>query len=184
MLFRSKNWLLLRAACRRQQGFDPEDCCRRVDAGSKTRLRQLLEDGEVDGALLFWHQVPLLTADGVFAEICDLLDLLPVIGAGVFPSTFFVLNESLLAAQPELVRGFCRAVAAAIEALRQDATGWCRAAADSASNPALRAKWLARIGIPWQTGMTAALARLAAELTGLALPAGTFAMEFLDGEKS
>lgn len=180
-----KNWLLLRAACRRHHGFDPQDCCRRIDAGSKTRLRQLLQDGEVDGALLFWHQVPAAVAGGVFGEICDLLELLHGLGEGICPSTFFVMHDALLAGQPELVRGFCRAVAATIAGLREDGAAWLGAAgAPESEAPALRAKWLARIGLPWHGGMTEELAQLATRLAGQALPAGTFATEFLNGEQS
>lgn len=178
-----KNWLLLRAACRRQLGRDPAECCTRIDAGSKTRLQQLLADGEVDGALLFWHQIPAATASGAWVEVCDLLDLLPLLGSPVCPSTFFVFREPLLTEHPGLVRGFAQAVAAAIAALRLDGAAWRRAAnADPASAAALRRKWLARIGLPWQPALTAELARLACDLTGQALPDGTFAIDFLQGE--
>jgi len=180
-----KNWLLLRAACRKLHGFDPEASCRRIDAGSKTRLRQLLLDGEVDGALLFWHQVPALTADGAFAEICDLLELLPAIDARVMPSSFFVLSDTMLDRQPAVVHGFCRAVAAAIAALRQDASAWQRLAnVGDAVAPALRSKWLARVGLAWKAGMAGELGELAAQLTSQVLDAGTFAMEYLQEQPS
>lgn len=179
-----KNWLLLRAACRRQSGFDPESACRRVDAGSKTRLRQLLGSGEVDAALVYWHQAPALTAEGC-GEIRDLLDLLPVLETGVFPSTFFVIPDSLCAETPERVRGFSRAVGAAIAALRADPAAWRRAAGvGEGVAEALRQKWLARIGLPWRAGIADELAELANRLTGERLPDGTLAMEFLQGDKS
>ncbi len=183
-----KNWLLLCAACRRQLGFDPEECCTRIDAGSKTALRELLVNGEIDAALLYWHQVPAITADGHFAEVCDLLGLLPALGARVFPSTFFVMRDHWLEQQPEVARGFGRAVAAAIRILREDVAAWRRAVRVDAIGDgiaeALRAKWLARIGIPWQSGMVAELARLSGLLAGQTLPAGTFANELLQGETS
>lgn len=180
-----KNWLLLRAACRRRLDFDPETRCTRVDAGSKTRLQQLLAAGEVDAALVYWHQVPALTVAGEFEEICDLLDLLPDLGTTVFPSTFFVVKDALLAEQPELARGFGRAAAAAIAALRDDPAAWrCAAGAGEATADALRDKWLARIGLPWQAGMADELDQLANQLAGQALPAGTLATEFLQGDKS
>lgn len=177
-----KNWLLLRAACRRQRGFDPGTVCRRVDAGSKTRLRELLLAGEVDAALVYWHQAPTLVAEGC-REVCDLLDLLPVLDTGVFPSTFFVMPDALIARAPEVVRGFGRAAAAAIAALGADPAAWHRAAgAEGKTAEALRRKWLARIDLPWLPGMADRLAQLARQLTGEPLPAGTFATELLQGD--
>lgn len=175
-----KNWLLLRAVCRERHGFDAQDCCLRIDAGSKTRLRQLLQDGAIDAALLFWHQVPAVVADGAFCEICDLVDALQDLGERACPSTFFVLPDALLTDQPALVRGFCRAVATAIAELRRDASAWQRAAGLATHGlDALRAKWMARIGLPWQSGMVPDLARLAQRLAGQSLPPGTFATKFL-----
>ena len=177
-----KNWLLLRAACRELHGFDPEAVCTRVDAGSKTTLREQLLDGRVDAALLYWHQVPALVAGGDFVEICDLLDVLPLLGVRTVPSTFFVFSDALLAAQPELVRGFARAVAAAVCLLRDDAAAWhalTGSSAETADGRALRSKWLARIPLAWDGTMHADLRRLAAGLGEPELPDGVFAAGFL-----
>lgn len=177
-----KNWLLLRAACRQLHGFDPESVCTRVDAGSKTMLREQLLDGRVDAALLYWHQVPALVAGGNFVEICDLLDVLPRLGVRTVPSTFFVFSDALLAAQPELVRGFARAVAAAVRLLRDDAAAWhalAGSAAETADGRALRGKWLARIPLAWDNTMVADLRQLAACLGETEFPDGVFAAGFL-----
>jgi len=177
-----KNWLLLRAACRQLHGFDPEAVCMRVDAGSKTTLREQLVDGRVDAALLYWHQVPALVAGGGFVEVCDLLEVLPLLGRRVVPSTFFVFSDALLAAQPELVSGFARAVAAAVRLLRDDAAAWYAVTsrdAATAEGQALRAKWLARIAPDWDETMHAELRQLAASLGEPELPDGVFAAGFL-----
>jgi len=177
-----KNWLLLRAACRQLHGFDPEAVCTRIDAGSKTTLREQLLNGRVDAALLYWHQVPALVAGGGFVEVCDLLEVLPSLGRRVVPSTFFVFSDALLAAQPELVRGFARAVAAAVRLLRDDAAAWhalTGSDAATAEGRALRAKWLARIPLAWDGAMRADLRQLAACLGEPELPDGVFAAGFL-----
>lgn len=177
-----KNWLLLRAVCRAWHGFDPELVCTRVDAGSKTALRARLADGEVDAALLYWHQIPALTAAGEFVEICDLLDALPHLGVRVVPSTFFVFSDALLAARPELVRAFGRAAAAAARILRDDAGAWHTAsgsAATDAGATALRAKWLARVPLEWDGAMRTDLLGLARHLGYNELPDGVFAAGFL-----
>lgn len=177
-----KNWLLLRAACRTLHGFDPEAVCTRIDAGSKTTLRAKLADGSVDAALLYWHQVPALVASGDFVEVCDLLDLLPLLGLRTVPSTFFVFPDALLRAQPDLVRGFARAVSAAVRLLRDDAGAWhavTGTGADDAAAQALRAKWLARIALDWNSAMRTDLRGLARCLIDDELPDGVFAAGFL-----
>lgn len=177
-----KNWRLLRAACRQMHGFDPEAVCKRVDTGSKTTLREQLVDGRVDAALLYWHQIPALVAAGNFVEVCDLLDVLPSLGMRAVPSTFFVFSDALLAARPDLVRGFARAVAAAVRLLRDDAAAWHELTgtlAGEADGQALRAKWLARIPLTWDGSARAELRQLAACLSHHELPDSVFAAGFL-----
>lgn len=189
-----KNWLLLRAACRLQHDFDPAVHAQCVATGSKTALRQALQDGQMDAALLYWHQVPAQVASGDFVEVCDLVDLLNELPGDVAaaPSTFFVFHDAMLTAQPQLVRGFARSVAEAAARLRADAQLWCRVSgvacdANDGVGSAVRTKWLARIGLPWAPEMTGTLAALAGLLAGRApraarfeLPGGTFAAGFLD----
>ena len=177
-----KNWQLLRAACQLRHGFDPDTACTRFDAGSKTTLRQQLTSGTVDAALLYWHQVPALLATGDFVEVCDLLDLLPMLGVRTVPSTFFVFPDALLAARPDLVRGFGRAVQAAVRVLHEDAQVWHTVTGTAADDPAassLRAKWLARVRSEWTTDMRTDLADLARFLGAAELPPGVFAPGFL-----
>jgi NitT/TauT family transport system substrate-binding protein len=177
-----KNWRLLRAACRKLHGFDPDSACTRIDAGSKTALREQLADGRVDAALLYWHQVPDLVASGEFVELCDMLDLMPVLGVRVVPSTFFVFTDALLNARPDLVRGFARAASAAVNILRDDAAAWHAVTGTIAAAPAaqtLRAKWLARIPLEWNSAMRSDLLELARCLDEPELPDGVFAAGFL-----
>ncbi len=177
-----KNWLLLRAACRVLHDFDPEDACDRVDTGSKTALQEQLVNGSLDGALLYWHQIPALVASGQFVEVCDLLDMLPVLGVRPVPSTFFVFSNALLEAQPDLVQGFALAVSAAVRLLRADLPVWCAVtglSANQADTQALRAKWLARISAGWDSTMQTDLHTLARCLGETDIPEGVFAPGFL-----
>lgn len=156
-----KNWLLLRAACKVMLGFDPEQVCTLVEAGSKSALRERLCAGGVDAALLFWHQVPALIGSGEFREVCDLLDLLPGLGVGEVLSTFFVFRDELVEAHPELVSGFACALRAAERLLREDAAAWQQATGNrSPHGTALRVKWLARVKSGWHAGMAEELKKL------------------------
>lgn len=157
-----KNWLLLRAACKATLGFDPEQACELVEAGSKSALRERLCNGELDAALLFWHQVPALVGGGEFREVCDMLDLLPRLGVAKVPSTFFVFRDDLVEAQPELIYGFARALRAVERLLREDTGAWQQASGNhSADGSALRAKWLSRVKSGWQADMAEELKKLA-----------------------
>ncbi len=171
-----KNWLLLRAACR-ERGFDPARDCLPRACGSKSALLAEFAAGRLDAALLYWHQVPSLLARGDARELCDLLELLPAEGGRAVPSTFFACTEALLAARPEAVAGFARAVDAASTLLRGDASLWQRmSGAEGRVGDALREKWLARVGLPWHPAMTTALQALARRLAVReTLPDGLFA---------
>ncbi|BAL26685.1 ABC transporter substrate-binding protein [Azoarcus sp. KH32C] len=161
-----KNWLLLRAACRRRHGFDPAEVSDCVAAGSKTVLREALRGGELDGALTYWHQVPALVAEGGFREVCDLVELLASFPSRrpPVPTSFFVLHEALLSSAPDLAQGFARSVRDAAARLRTDAGLWSRVSGTPAgtwSSAALRRKWLARVGLPWVPEMAERLQELA-----------------------
>ena len=183
-----KNWLLLRAACQQVHGFDPQRACHVVEAGSKTALAELLREGEVDAALLFWHQIPALLAEGGYLEVCDMLELLPLLGVRDVPSTFFVFRDELVAANPALVRGFARALRAATAVLREDPAAWQAAAgADGEEGAALRSKWLTRIKPEWQADMAQELQKLAGLLGDLQpetkfdeLPQGTLSASLMN----
>ena len=182
-----KNWLLLRAYCKTALGFDPAQACQLVEAGSKSALRELLDGGELDAALLFWHQVPALVAGGDYIEVCDMLDLLPGLGVRCVPSTFFVFQDALVEAHPELVRGFAAALSEAYRVLHDDADAWQQAT--DCRRPdwlALRSKWLTRMQPHWQPDMAADLNKLTdylgafdseAQFNGL--PEGTLSASFL-----
>lgn len=165
-----KNWLLLRAICRLHHGFDPAEVAQCIETGSKSALLEALRSGRLDAALVYWHQVPALVADGAFREVCDFAALLTSVPAAraPVPTSFFVFHESLLQRLPALGQGFACSVAAAVVRLRTDADFWGRmsgVAPDSPAGATLRLKWLARIGLPWQPGMAGRLRELAGLLT-------------------
>lgn len=182
-----KNWLLLRAVCRRMHGFDPQIDCHMVEAGSKTALLEQLRAGEVDAALLFWHQIPALLAEGGFIEVCDMLDMLPLLGVRDVPSTFFVFRDDLVKYSPELIRGFARALRDAHKMLSERPAAWQAAAGvEGEECNLLRDKWLSRIKTEWQPDMEQDLNMLAFHLGDMqpetkfhALPQGTLSAALL-----
>jgi NitT/TauT family transport system substrate-binding protein len=156
-----KNWFLARAACRKRHGFDPQGVVQLAEALSKTTLISWLESGEVEVAALPWHLAPRVTASGNFRQLCDVLDLLPEIGAPSIPTTFFATQPEFAATHPKLIAGFIRAYRDAVALMRADEHVWREAAAqpgdDAAVLDALRAAWLRRICDEWPENATSQL---------------------------
>lgn len=185
-----KNWLLLRVACKRQHGFDPDEMCRVVETGSKTVLREILRKGELDVALQFWHQVPGMLEGGEYREVCDMLDLLPMLGIRNVPSTFFVFHDALVESNPELIQGFSSALRAAHAVLREDSVAWHEVVGQQMENKsALRDKWLSRINTDWHKNMEDDLEQLAGLIDSLhnkseynGLPKGTLSASLINKE--
>ncbi len=160
-----KNWLVVRAACLRRHGFDPEREARVVEAMSKTVLLDWLERGAVDAAVLYWHLVPNLVADGRFRQLCDVLDLLVEVSGSSPPTTFFVFREDFVAARAGLVRAFVEAYRDAVALMRASRALWAEAVAapnglDTAPVRALRASWDRRVCTAWRPDDVLALGRL------------------------
>lgn len=148
-----KNWLVARAACRKRHGFDPGGEAQVAEALSKTTLVGWLKSGEVEIAALPWHLAPRVTANGRFRELCDVLDLLPDLGAPSIPTTFFATRPEFASTHPKLIAGFVAAYRDAVALLRADEKLWREAAAqpgdDDAVLTSLRAAWLRRICDAW-----------------------------------
>jgi NitT/TauT family transport system substrate-binding protein len=148
-----KNWFCARAACRKRHGFDPHEEADVAEALSKTTLVEWLEAGEVEVGVAPWHLAPRLTARGTFRQLCDVLDLLPDLGAPAIPTTFFATHPAFAASHPALIAGFVAAYRDAVALMRADETIWREAAAqpgdDALALAGLRAAWLRRICDAW-----------------------------------
>lgn len=189
-----KNWIVTRAACIRRHGFDPQAEALVQEALSKTALLEMLEEGQVDAALLYWHLIPRLTATARYRQLYDVLDLLPELGVGPVPTTFFTFRDAFVARSPHLVRAFIAAFVEAVELMRARDDVWEDIAADllpggdRAVLRALRDKWESRITTVWNEDAVRDLYRLFDELRRLGgsecvgcerIPEGTFAATFV-----
>ena len=148
-----KNWIVVRAAFRQKYGFDLQTEVAVDEALSKTTLVQWLEAGRVDAAVLPWHLVPRLTASGRFRQLCDVLDLLPELGAASVPTTFFAVRPDFASARPELIAAFIAAYTEAVNLMRADEGVWREAAGAPGDGPellaSLHAAWSRRICCEW-----------------------------------
>ncbi len=148
-----KNWLVVRAACLQRHGFDPQNEANVREAMSKTVLLDWLKDGAIDVAVLYWHLIPQLIADGRFRQFQDVLDLVTAISGVNPPTTFFVCREDFIAVKPDLVRAFVAAYCDAVALMREDPDAWAEAVVDTGTSntelTALRASWDRRVCTSW-----------------------------------
>jgi NitT/TauT family transport system substrate-binding protein len=189
-----KNWCVTRAVCVRRHGFDPHQEAVVDEALSKTVLVGKLKAGEVDAALLYWHLIPHLTVTNRYRQVCDMLDLLPELGIGRCPTTFFAFREETIARSPGLVRAFVAAFREAVELMRARDDVWeelstaLLGGCDGALLRLLRERWESRITTAWNVGVIDDLGRLFDEILRFGgpqtvgcdrIPEGTFTTAFM-----
>lgn len=150
-----KNWRLLRAlAARAGRPVDPARVSL-VETGSKSDLRARLHAGELDAALLYWHQLPDALEDPALQRVCDLLDALGEALPTVPPTTFLVVRRVLRDTQPALLDAFTQAYRAAVARLQGCETSWRREVGAAFSGigdgvaQRLRQAWMARVCAAW-----------------------------------
>lgn len=157
-----KNWRLLAAAGERLAAIDLDTAVTSVVFATRAELVAALAVGDVDAALVHWHLVPALLAQGhrLLADLPALADLMPG-AAGLpatpsAPTTYFVVRASFAAEQPAQVAALVAATIAAAQRLRADDAAWRALAGEGAlavdaAAPdnllrALRTRWDERVG--------------------------------------
>lgn len=193
---RDKNWVILRAACMKRFGFDPQQENTVVEALSKGTLADLLKSGQVDAALQWWQLIPPLVATGMYRRVADVLDLIADLGVeGAVPITLFTVTEEFAQRNPELLRGFIRAFCDTAEYLKANDEVWVEigeqvmGGIDHGILTILRDSWRRRVMTAWNGSTVRQIERLFDELLKVGggpllgidrLPPGTFAKEFVE----
>ena len=145
-----KSWLLLRAYSRQTLGQDIADEIQ-PNFAAPPLLNQLMEQGDLDAALNFWHYAARLEAAGM-RRLISIDEVLAGLGIDrELPMVGWVFKESWARAQPSAIDGFLRASAAAKKMLAESDAEWERLrplmkAEDEATFVALREGF--RAGIP------------------------------------
>jgi NitT/TauT family transport system substrate-binding protein len=189
-----KNWIILRAACLKRYGFDPQQEATTVEALSKVTLAELLKAGQVDAALQFWQLIPPLVATGQYRQVVDVLDLIQDLGiTRRIPITLFTVSDEVLQRRSELLRGFIRAFCEAADYLKENDQIWVEVGekvmggVDPKILKTLRDSWRERVMTSWDSDTIRDIGLLFDELLkvgGKALlgidriPAGTFSLGF------
>lgn len=191
---RDKNWIILRAACAKRYGFDPQQEATVVEALSKGTLAEMLKGGQVDAALQWWQLIPPLVATGAYRQVADVLDLIADLGiVGPVPITLFTVSDEFAKHNAELLRGFVRAFCEAAEYMQKNDEIWVEVGEqvmggiDPRILTILRDSWRQRVMTAWDESTIRQIERLFGELLKVGggallgvdrLPPGTFATDF------
>ena len=150
-----KSWLLLRAYSRQTLGQDIADEIQ-PNFAAPPLLNQLMEQGDLDAALNFWHYAARLKAKGM-QQLIGVDEILPALGVdGAVPLLGWVFYEDWGNENREAVLGFLRAVQTAQTLMRDSDELWddflrpLTKAEDDATLHALRDSF--RQGIPTRFG--------------------------------
>ncbi|PCR92365.1 ABC transporter substrate-binding protein [Natrinema ejinorense] len=175
-----KNWILVRAACRKFHGFDPDETATAVEAGSKVELTRLLEDGEVEGICQFWQLVPAIVETGPYREVMPMSRLVDRLaasdGEGPIPVSTFLTSEAYLADHPDGIRGFRGAFRDAVDRLQRDDALWETIGEelmyedDPAVVRAVRDRWREMVVPDWDDSTVEGMERLFDELRAVVGP--------------
>lgn len=199
-----KNWILTRAVAKQVYQLDLANRVELHQAKSKSTLKQWLEQGQVDAALVYWHQIPYLQQQQQYRLLLDIPALLPELGLRPTPTTFFIFRDRFIEQQPELVQAFIDAFEQAVEQLHHDDQLWHQIATEllHIENPtllsAVRAIWRSRMPGDWDRASIEQLHGLYRQLehleglhprgrtlgAGSQLPDGCFNWHFMTGAET
>lgn len=189
-----KNWILTRAACRKNHDFDPAEVATPVEAGSKVELSRMLRAGDVDAGLQFWQIVPELTETGDCREVLPMSELVQRLSGtdDRLPISTFLTSERYLDERSEAVRGFRDACRDAVSRLRMDDDIWVEIGArlmdtdDERTMRAIRDGWREMVVTDWNRDTLAGMEQLFSSLLDVAgaealgvdrIPDDTFTLE-------
>jgi len=186
------NWLVLRAACKRLHGFDPQVESTAI-SGSPILLSGLLEQGEFDAILQFWQHSVRLLASGRFRAVAELRELLRVFGVSKpIALLAYVCREEFANSQAGLVAAFLEASREARDYLAASAGIWPELGeemgiSDARALSLVRERYLEGVPKVWSAECVQDIERLFEELDRAgctdilgfsSVPSGTFSTLF------
>ncbi|BAS26988.1 ABC transporter substrate-binding protein [Limnochorda pilosa] len=170
-----KSWLILRAAAVDRFGFDPQEEAEAL-AAAPPLMQELLDRGELDAAMPYWHFVARLTATGRYRAVVSVDELLRTLDLPPeMPILVLVAREALVETEPEAVSGFVAAMRDAWDRLAQDPTLWEEIVdqglyrlPDRSLLPAVQEAWQTSVPSEWSEATVADLSRMVGRLVAVA----------------
>ncbi len=189
-----KSLLILRALTVSQYGFDPQEDGE-VLAAAPWLMTGLMDDGEIDAGIPYWHFVSRMTYDGQYRDVMMVTQMLDQLGLrSDLPILVLVAREGM---EPAAVTRFIEAMVETTERMKADSMDgiWqsildeeLYSLPDPAAFPEVRARWEAGLPDGWTEeqieGLSTLVERLVeiagSELVGIdAIPADAFTTEFV-----
>jgi NitT/TauT family transport system substrate-binding protein len=171
-----KSLLILRALTSTQYGFDPQIDGETLQA-APWLMTGLMENGEIDAAIPYWHFVSRMTATGDFKDIMMVTEMLEELGLrNDLPILVVVAHE---ATEPEVVRTFLAAMQETMQRMKADSMDgiWqsildneLYSLPDPSAFPEVRARWEAGLPEAWDQEMIDQLVILVDQLVEIAGP--------------
>lgn len=119
-----KSWLILRSLVMARHGFDLQYEAE-VQAAAPPLMIQLLNRGDFDAAIPYWHFVARMVGTGQARELISVPAMLEALGLSAeLPILVIVARDGFVETQPQAARAFLDAVQSAWERLASDATVW------------------------------------------------------------
>lgn len=159
-----KSWIMLRAYARKTLGMDLAKDVEPV-FGAPPLLNALIQKGELQAVLNFWHYEARLKAAG-YRELIQVRDMLPALGLSEPPPIIgWVFSEKWARQEPDAIGGFLKASRRAKQLLAASDAEWDRIrplteAENDATFAALRASYRAGITPVSNAGQIAAAEKL------------------------
>jgi NitT/TauT family transport system substrate-binding protein len=120
-----KSWLLLQAWTLDQLGENIRDAVGAVEFASPLLCNQMLENGDVDAVMNFWHWNSRLLAQEDYVQLIGTDEILDVLGVeGAVPLLGWAFSEGWAAENPALIEGFLKSSLAAKAMLRASDQAW------------------------------------------------------------
>jgi NitT/TauT family transport system substrate-binding protein len=182
-----KSLLILRVLTTSQYGFDPQ-VEGEVLAAAGFLMQGLLEGGDIDAAIPFWHFVARMEATGNFKNLINVTDMLDQLGLNTdLPILVLVGRET---SDPESLSIFIEAMQLAFERMKADSMDgiWqsildneLYTLPDPTAFPAVRERWEAGLPDVWDQELIDGLVGLVEDLVAVA-GADVVGLEEIDPE--
>ena len=124
------DWVLMRAACEKDYGFDPNDTCE-VSEAAAGLLGGMLQQGNIDAALSYADTNVILGAEDDYKVIFNMGDCLDTLGLDKnTPFLFYTFSQKYYEKHPETVAAFADMYGEVYDILMEDDDIWNDIAAD------------------------------------------------------
>jgi len=189
-----KSLLILRALTVSQYGFDPQEDGE-VLAAAPWLMTGLMDDGEIDAGIPYWHFVSRMTYAGEYRDVMMVTEMLDQLGLrSDLPILVLVAREGM---EPAAVTRFIEALVETTERMKADSMDgiWqsildeeLYSLPDPAAFPEVRARWEAGLPDGWTQeqidGLSTLVERLVeiagSELVGIdAIPDDAFTTQYV-----